>query len=95
MTPRPTRTLILTALALLALAGPTSAQTVSDRGKKPLPKLFSEAVSAVSESTVRVQVDEKDAALGTVVTPDGYVLTRAARSSLRRPSGRAGRSRAA
>jgi serine protease Do len=76
MTPRPTRILILTACALLACAGPSFAQTISDRGKKKLPKLFAEAVSAVSESTVRVQVDEKDAALGTVVTPDGYILTK-------------------
>jgi len=76
MTPRPTRTLVLTAVALLAFAGPSFAQSASDKGKKKLPKLFAEAVSGVSESTVRVQVDEKDAALGTVVSPDGYILTK-------------------
>lgn len=76
MTPRPTRILILTACALMAFAGPTLAQTLPDRGKKRLPKLFAEAVSAASESTVRVQADGKDAALGTVVSADGYVLTK-------------------
>jgi serine protease Do len=76
MTPRPTRTLILTACALLAFAGPSFAQTISDKGKRKLPKLFAEAVSAVSESTVRVQTDGKDAALGTIVTADGFILTK-------------------
>lgn len=76
MTSRPTRILILTACALLAFAGPSFAQSMTDRGKKKLPKLFAEAVSAASESTVRIQTDGKDASLGTVVSADGYVLTK-------------------
>ncbi len=76
MTHRPTRLLVLAACVLLASAGAAPAQSLSDRGKKKLPHLFAEAVSAASESTVRVQCDGKDAALGTIVSADGYILTK-------------------
>jgi serine protease Do len=76
MTTRPARLLVLTACVLLAGATAARAQTLTDRGKKKLPHLFAEAVSAASESTVRVQADGKDAALGTIVSSDGYILTK-------------------
>src|SRR5260370_886104 len=40
-------------------------------------KAFRAAVAKPSESTVRVQCDGKDAALGTVIGPDGWILTKA------------------
>src|SRR5688500_17368744 len=77
MTLRPARLLTITACALVAWAGPVSAQSsLSDTGKKKLPKLFAEAVSGAADSTVRVLADGKDAALGTIVSPDGYILTK-------------------
>lgn len=38
---------------------------------------FRSVVEPVRESTVRVRVNDQDAALGAVVTPDGYILTKA------------------
>jgi serine protease Do len=40
-------------------------------------KAFREVVAKPSESTVRIQCDGKDTALGMVVGPDGWVLTKA------------------
>jgi serine protease Do len=40
-------------------------------------KAFRAAVAKPSASTVRVQCDGKDAALGTVIGPDGWILTKA------------------
>src|SRR5262245_52046701 len=40
-------------------------------------KAFKEVVAKPSESTVRIQCDGKDAALGMVVGPDGWILTKA------------------
>ena len=64
------------ALGVFLAAGASSAQTSTDNGKRRLPKLFAEAVASATESTVRVQVANKDVALGTVVSPDGYILTK-------------------
>src|SRR5947209_12153747 len=78
------------ALAALALALPASAQP--GRGSNGLPEpiqanpnflaLFKPTLADVAKSVVRVQVDGKDAALGTVVTQDGYVLTKASELKL-------------
>lgn len=74
---RPSRLPAIAAATLLACAGSAPAQSsFSDTGKKKLPRLFAEAVSGVADSTARVQVDGKDVALGTVVSPDGYILTK-------------------
>lgn len=70
----------LPALLVVAVGGPAFGQ----RGL-PAPtqtdtsflNLFRPTLAAAVRSVVRVQVDGKDAALGTVVTPDGYVLTKA------------------
>ena len=40
-------------------------------------KAFKEVVAKPSASTVRVQCDGKDTALGTIVGPDGWILTKA------------------
>ncbi|MDB5306653.1 MAG: mucD 6 [Gemmataceae bacterium] len=69
----------LTAALLLAvLAAPASAQPLSERsGAKQLLAPFQAIVAKANSSTVRVQCDEKDAALGTVVFADGFILTKA------------------
>ncbi|QDU18816.1 S1C family serine protease [Urbifossiella limnaea] len=83
------RTRLLVAAALsLTLAGPAAAQPPDggkrkDRGSSPdvisarLVAPFQPVVAKVNESTVRVLADGKEAALGTVVFADGYVLTKA------------------
>lgn len=73
---RAPRLLLASAVAVLALSPAAFAQSSSDRGKKKLSKLFSAAVEKASQSTVRIKADGKDAALGTVVTADGYILTK-------------------
>jgi serine protease Do len=60
--------------------GPAPAQGVSKellRGNDKIVKLFREVVAEPSESTVRVQCNGKDVALGTVVGADGLILTKA------------------
>jgi len=85
MTARLTRLALLTATLLVTAAAPSVAQVstttptstpVPDRGKKRILSLFGEAVAAVNDSVVRVLSDNKEVALGTVVTPDGNVLTK-------------------
>jgi serine protease Do len=78
----------LPALAALALALPANAQPL--RGGLPEPTqsnpnflaLFKPTLAAATKSVVRVQVDGKDASLGTVVSDDGYVLTKASELKL-------------
>ena len=76
MTRRTPRLLLLGSLMVLAAAGPVSAQSISDRGKRLLPKLFAESMTNAVRSTVKVKCDGKVAALGTIVTADGFVLTK-------------------
>jgi serine protease Do len=83
MKPRPTRLLLLAVCGLFAAATAAPAQSFSDRGKKKLPKLFAEATSSAAASTVRIECDGKDVALGTIVSADGYILTKG--SELRGP----------
>jgi serine protease Do len=73
---------LLPALIVVAVAVPSYAQR-KDRAPTPTKvnpaflALFKPAVEAPARSTVRVLVDGKEAALGTVVSQDGYVLTKA------------------
>jgi serine protease Do len=78
MPPRVTRSLFLSACILLLWSGfaPADTPTLTDRGKKKLPHLFAEAVTVAADATVRLQCDGKDVALGTVVSADGYILTK-------------------
>src|SRR6266704_146313 len=62
------------------LPAPSQAQFTRDPYLRTNPtflKSFREVVAKPSESTVRVQVDGKDAALGMIVGPDGWILTKA------------------
>jgi serine protease Do len=79
------------ALVVVAVAGPAFSQPKEGRTRGiPAPTqtnpsflaLFKPTVETVAKSVVRVQVDGKDAALGTVVSPEGYVLTKASELKL-------------
>ena len=66
---------LLTTLTILP-AMASGAETTVDKGKRLLPKLFAEAASGAADSTARIQVDGKDAVLGTIVDKKGYILTK-------------------
>lgn len=59
-------------LWLIALDAALAQQTKSPQ----IVQLFREVVAKPSQSTVRVQVEGKDAALGTIVSADGWILTK-------------------
>lgn len=67
----------LLAVAMIAagLSAPARADT-SGRGKQAIAKLFTDATAKATDATVRVRCDNKDAALGTVVEKNGYILTK-------------------
>ncbi|HEX3148652.1 MAG TPA: PDZ domain-containing protein [Gemmataceae bacterium] len=73
------------ALTILAASASVFAQGKGPNDRMPGPTfantafqgLFKPVVEAAAKSVVRVQVDGKDAALATVVTSDGYLLTKA------------------
>lgn len=74
------------AALVIALAGPAAAQppdrprrdrTPAETTTSRLLAPFRAVVAKANESTVRVLADGKEAALGTVVFADGYVLTKA------------------
>lgn len=77
------RVFSLAPLAALLLSASAQAQFFRDPGADYLRsnpkflKAFKEAVVKPSASTVRVQCDGKDTALGMVVGPDGWILTKA------------------
>src|SRR5439155_22938759 len=70
--------------ALLQKARPATAQTPrfppptkDSRNSPPIVKVFHDVVEAPSKSTVRVRCDGADAALGTIVGEDGWIVTKA------------------
>jgi serine protease Do len=63
--------------AVLIWAGLAHAQGDVTRNGPRMVKLFRPVVAKTSESTVRVICDGKDAALGAVVGPDGWIVTKA------------------
>src|SRR4051794_8734778 len=70
--------------ALLLWTAPVRAQIISSellRGNTKIVKLFRPVVAGPSESTVRVQCDGKDAALGAIVGADGWIITKASELS--------------
>src|SRR6516164_6498097 len=75
------RILGILALAALAFLPSVPAQAQKD-GKsilKSSPKVlaaFHDVVAKPSESTVRIKCDGKDAALGTIISADGWILTK-------------------
>jgi serine protease Do len=65
--------LFTAAAMVLALTAPAHAQLSKD---VKLLAPFKPVVAKASESTVRVLCDDKDTILGTVVDPEGYILTK-------------------
>src|SRR5262249_41457969 len=72
------------ALAALFCLGSTAAAQGSKGDAKSIAKsspkvldAFRSVVAKPSESTVRVKCDGKDAALGTIIATDGWILTKA------------------
>ena len=70
------RRYLASAAALALVAAPTYAQPSGSGGSKLLAP-FQPIVAKANSATVRILCDEKDAALGTIVTADGYILTKA------------------
>jgi serine protease Do len=72
------------AIVVALVAAPSQAQR-KDRPGMPAPtqsnasfrSLFKPVVEKPGRSTVRIQVDGKDAALGAVITEEGYIVTKA------------------
>src|SRR5260221_12488228 len=67
---------LLAAGFLALVAAPASAQPTSTAGSKLLAP-FQPIVAKANTATVRILCDDKDAVLGTVVTVDGLILTKA------------------
>jgi serine protease Do len=77
------RAAVLCAAAVLTLAAPAAAQRGNRPRDIPPPRAhpqflaaFRKATAEASKATVRVLCDGKEAALGTVVGPDGWILTK-------------------
>ena len=70
------RTASILAVLALACTAASGADTTGDKGRLLLPKLFSEVTTAAADATARIQVDGKDAALGTVIGTKGFILTK-------------------
>jgi len=70
------RTLAAAAVPCVCLAGPASAQS-PDLYNPKLLTLFKPSIAPSKEATVRIRCDDKDAILGTVVSSDGFILTKA------------------
>jgi serine protease Do len=74
---------IIPGLVIVAFAAPSYAQRKGPSLPDPIlsktsfKALFKPVVEKATRSTVRIQVDGKDAALGTVVSEDGYIVTKA------------------
>jgi len=69
---------IFAALIAVTLASaPVSAQSLPDRASGKFLAPFRTVVQKANESTIRIRCDDKDAALGTVVFADGFILTKA------------------
>jgi serine protease Do len=77
----PIRVLGYLALTVLALLPAVPAQAQKDKAiSKGSPKVlaaFHDVVAKPSESTVRIRCDGKDVALGTIISADGWILTKA------------------
>lgn len=67
------RMILLGMAAVAATAGPGWADAKS---KRAIAKLFAPTVVKANDSVVRVRVDGKDVALGTVVDKDGHIITK-------------------
>src|SRR5689334_24424087 len=63
------------ALVVLFAAAPAPAQS-GERGRRVVTKLFTDVLGKAADATVRIRAAGKDIALGTIVDPKGYILTK-------------------
>jgi serine protease Do len=68
--------LILTAGVVHTSAPSAFAQTPQDKGKRRILPLMQDIIAPVTESVVKVYADGKHVALGTIVSADGFILTK-------------------
>jgi serine protease Do len=68
---------VLAGIMVLCLAGPVQAQEVSGKSSPAMIAAFKNVVANPSQSTVRVHCNDKEAALGTVLSADGWIITKA------------------
>lgn len=79
---RTSHSALLLTLALLGQTSPLFAQRYSSiRSTPEIQAVFREVVARPSQSTVRILCDDQPAALGTVMTADGYIVTKASELS--------------
>lgn len=69
--------LFVAAVLALSVGGPASAQVSLARDTSKLMIPFKQVVEKARESTVRVRCDDKNASLGTIVSAQGHILTKA------------------
>src|SRR5262249_7194932 len=79
---RPLSRFVALALLAAALAAPARAQSIPPKdaiakSSPPVLETFAEVIAKARLSTVRVRCEDKDAALGTVVGADGWIVTKA------------------
>ncbi|HUR55723.1 MAG TPA: trypsin-like peptidase domain-containing protein, partial [Gemmataceae bacterium] len=72
-----TSRILASVFAVTLASSPVSAQALADRASSKFLAPFRTVVQKANESTIRVRCDDKDAALGTIVFADGYILTKA------------------
>jgi serine protease Do len=63
-------------LLAMNLPGALANDPPADKGKRRILPLFSEIITPYTESVVKVYVDDKQVALGTIVSDDGFILTK-------------------
>src|SRR5258708_4856056 len=91
-TPHSVRGLLIVAVTALLLhaaararadEAPAESRDNFLKTNKKFLEAFRQPVAKPAQATVRVLTDGKDAALGTVIGPDGWVLTKASEISFR------------
>jgi len=73
------RYLMATASAILVAlpsADAAESETPADKGKRRIVALFAPTIKPYASSVVRILADGKEASLGTIVSKDGYILTK-------------------
>ncbi len=68
--------LLVAGLGLISSSSVFAADDIQDKGRKLLPRLFESAAANAAEATVRITSGNKDVILGTVMSKDGYILTK-------------------
>lgn len=64
------------AVVVLGLVGSAAAEDELKNKNRTLARLFAEPAATASGSTVRIRLDNRDVALGTIVGADGFILTK-------------------